>query len=104
MSEMILMNGGTAALTAETVKTLVDLKKAAKVIKEREDVLQAALLAEMKAKGIVKVDTLELLINYIEPTMRESLDGKALRADLPDVYDQYAKLTPVKESIRVKLK
>ena len=37
-------------------------------------------------------------------TDRETLDSKAMRKDFPRLYDQYVKMTPVKSSIRVKIK
>lgn len=104
MSDLILMNAGCAMLSVETVQTIIDLKKAAKVIKEREEKLEAAILAEMKANEVIKIDTPELLINYVEATMRESFDSKAFRKDQPDLYDRYVKLSPVKECLRVKVK
>ena len=58
----------------------------------------------MESKGIIKLDTDELTISYVAPTDRETLDTKALREELPDIYDTYAKISPVKSSIRIKLK
>lgn len=58
----------------------------------------------MESKGIIKLDTDELTISYVAPTDRETLDTKALREELPDIYDTYVKISPVKSSIRIKLK
>lgn len=91
-------------LRPEIAAQLSGFLREMKTLKEQEKRLNEALLAEMEAKGIIKVETDEILINYIAPTERESLDSKTLRAELPDVYDAYVKMTPVKASVRIKLK
>ena len=58
----------------------------------------------MEEKGIIKIETDDLIINYIAPTDRETLDSKSLRQDHPQLYDAYIKMTPVKSSIRIKVK
>lgn len=75
-----------------------------KELTEKQDKLKAAIMAEMEARGIVKIDTPEVLINYIAPTERETLDTKALKAECPDIWDAYAKISPVKATLKVKLK
>lgn len=58
----------------------------------------------METKGIIKLNTDVLSITYVAPTDRESLDSKKLREDLPNVYDAYINIKPVKSSIRIRLK
>lgn len=104
MMDLITMEQGVALLDAETARKIAALEQIAKDLKEKQDALKAAILAEMKAKGIIKIDTGELLINFIAGGMRETLDSKALKAERPDVYDEFCKLTPTKDSIRVKVR
>jgi predicted phage-related endonuclease len=102
--ELIKLYGEAAILDGTTAKHIAEFEKMAKEIKAKEDELKKEILKEMESKGIIKLDTDELTISYVAPTDRETLDTKALREELPDIYDTYVKISPVKSSIRIKLK
>ena len=102
--ELIKLYGEAAILDGTTAKHIAEFERMAKEIKAKEDALKKAILEEMESKGIIKLDTDELTISYVAPTDRETLDTKALREELPDIYDTYVKISPVKSSIRIKLK
>ena len=104
MNELIVFHKGTALLDAETAVQIAEFERQVKTLKDKEDALKAAILAEMENKGIVKLETPELAISYIQPTERETFDTKAFKKDEPDLYDSYVKMSPVKSSIRIKLK
>ena len=75
-----------------------------KEIKEAEDALKAAILEEMESKNILSIKTNDMTITYVAPSDRETFDSKKLREEKPDLYDEYVKISPVKSSIRIKLK
>ena len=102
--ELIKIEKETALLNPETAEKIVRFETAMKRLKEQEDELKQAILAEMEAKNIIKLETDELAINYIATTDRETFDSKTFRSEHADLYDEYVKLTPVKASIRVKVK
>lgn len=104
MSELIKIDNGAALLDPITIKDLAILETEAKRIKAKADELKAAILAEMESKNIIKIDNDILTISYIASTDRETLDSKKLRAELPDIYDEYIEIKPVKASIRIKVK
>ena len=104
MNELITIENGTPILNADTANKIAGFESAMKELKAKEDELKKAILAEMEQKNIVKIDGDKVAITYIAPTDRETLDSKSLRADLPEIYDTYVKMTPVKSSIRIKLK
>ncbi len=91
-------------LKEETSIALATFEKKIKELKEQEEELKQKILEEMEGKGILKVDTPELTITRKAPTTRESLDSKTLKAELPDIYDTYVKISPVKGSITIKVK
>lgn len=91
-------------LSREISLQIADFEKAVKEIEAREKELKRLILEEMELKGIVKIETEELIINYIAPTDRESFDSKGFRKDNPTLYDKYVSMTPVKSSIRIKVK
>lgn len=104
MDELIVRTESGAMLTADTEEKITTLLKAADKIKEEVDNLKAAIMSEMEKKNIIKIDTEVLTVTYVAPTDRETLDSKAIKAELPDIYDTYCKLSPVKASLRVKVK
>lgn len=102
--ELIKVYGEAAILDGTTAKHIAEFEKMAKDIKAKEDELKKAILAEMESKGIIKLETDELTISYVASTDRETFDSKKLRADNPDLYDEYIRMSTVKPSIRIKLK
>lgn len=101
MEELISLDG---SLLPEVAKNIAEFEKQVKALKEKEDALKKAILSEMETKGLIKVETEDLTITYVAETTRESLDTKALREELPAIYDTYAKISPVKASLRIKTK
>lgn len=104
MGELITMQNGVAVLTADTAQKIADFEKIVADIKAKEEALKKAILEEMEAKRVVKLETDNLVLTYVAPTTRETLDSKTLRAELPTIYDQYCKVSTVKASVRVKVK
>ena len=102
--ELIKVYGEAAILDGTTAKHIAKIEKMAKEIKAKEDELKKAILTEMESKGIIKLETDELTISYVAATDRETFDSKKLRADNPDLYDEYIKISTVKPSVRIKLK
>lgn len=102
--ELIKIENEIAILNGEVSKQIAEFERQVKEIKEREDELKASILNEMEANNIIKLETEDLTINYIAPSERETLDSKKLREEQPDLYDEYVKFSPVKASIRLKVK
>lgn len=102
--DLIKIENGTCLLDAGTAKKIAEFEKQIKEAEKKRDELKKAILEEMEAKEVIKLDTEDLTITYSAPTTRESLDTKTLREDLPTVYDTYTKISPVKASIRIKVK
>lgn len=105
MTDLINIKNGTSLLNADASNKIAEFERQIKLIKEAEDAIKEAIKAEMEAKGILKVEdeTNGMTITYIAPTHRETFDSKKFRAENPDMYDEYVKLSPVKSSIRIKL-
>lgn len=83
---------------------IAEFENKAKEIKEAEDELKAAILKEMEENNIIKLDTEDLTITYVAETYRESFDSKALKKEDEETYNKYTKISPVKSSIRIKVK
>lgn len=102
--ELIKLENDVALLDADVQQTIINMELAIKDLKEREEELKRTILNEMEEKHIIKVESDNLLINYIASTDRETFNTKVFREEQPEMYDDYVKLTPVKSSIRIKVK
>lgn len=102
--KLIIIENEIATLDVETSAKIAEFERQLKVIKEQEDELRQAILNEMEEKNIIKLETDDLVITYVAPTDRETLDSKSLKADMPEIYDEYVKISPVKSSIRIKVR
>ena len=102
MNELIKFENGQ--LTEKTIEYLANCEMAMKKAKEEYDKMKADLLEAMEKNRIVKIDTPKLLINYVAATEQERFDSKLLKETSPDLYDQFVKFTPVKASVRIKVK
>lgn len=87
-----------------TMDEIKEIEKLSKALKERQDKVRAELQKVMEDNNIIKFESDEIVVNYIAPTTRESFDSKQLKADNPDLYDLYVKLSPVKATIKIKVK
>lgn len=101
MNAITIKNGG---IPQTITNAIIALTEEIQNLTAELDDIKAKLLAEMEANNIAKIDTENLLISYIAPSSRESLDAKKLRDEMPEVYDAYAKIAQVKSSIRIKVK
>lgn len=104
MNELIKVEGSIALLDSEAIAKIVAFETAMKNIKQQEDELRAAILAEMEAKHVIKIESDELSITYKAAHDREQLNAKALRQDMPEIYDEYVRMTRVKPSILIKVR
>lgn len=102
MNEILIKDNNCIEEAIE--KKIVSIEKRMKKLKEQQDELKAALLHEMEARNIIKLETDKMVISYVAPTDRESFDSKKFREDNPDLYDEYVKISPVKSSVRIKVK
>lgn len=102
--ELIKIENDKALLNNETSKKIAEFERQMKFIKEKEDELKTSILKEMEDKNIIKVDTDDLIISYIASSDRESFDSKKFKEEHQDLYDEYVKMTPVKSSIRIKVR
>lgn len=104
MDKLIRVEEETAILNPDVSFALALFELQVKDIKAKQDELKQRILEEMESNGILKIETDDLVISYVAPTSRESFDSKAFRKDNPELYDEYITISPVKASVRMKLK
>ena len=94
--ELIKIKNNEINLNEETSKKLAEFELKIKEIKEQEDKIKQSILK--------KIETDDVMISYVAPTDRETFDSKLFREEYSALYDEYVKITPVKSSIRIKVK
>ena len=104
MDKLIKIENNTALLNPEVSRQLAEFERMAEEIKAKQKELKDKILLEMEERGIIKIETDELAINYVAAYSKETFDSKAFRKDNPDLYDEYVKIGTVSASVRMKLK
>ena len=101
MNDLIISKGD---LNLGFALALRDIIAEEKLIKDRKEHALNRLKEAMEQNGIIKIDNEFFTVSYIAESDREYFDAKALRADKPELYDEYVTMKPVKASVRVKVK
>lgn len=105
MNELIVKSeSGGIELSSSALDTLMKYEETLTALKTDYDELKKKLLQEMEKKNVIKVETGGIRINYIAETDRETFNSKAFRNEHPDLYDEYVTISPVKASVRIKVK
>ena len=104
MGNIINFENNTPLLVPEVAEKLAEFERMAKEVKAKQDELKQKILDEMEVNNILKIDTEQLTITYVAPTTRETFNAKTFRSEYPELYDEYVSISPVKASIRMKIK
>lgn len=72
------------------VKKLRQIEAQRKALEEQEKALKEEIKRDMESKGLEEMATKNFIIRWKE-IISNSLDSKALKAALPDVYGQFTK-------------
>lgn len=83
---------------------MIEFEKKTKVLKEQQKEYRELLYQKMEENDIKKIDTGDIVITRVLPTVRKSVDSTKLKKEQPDIYDQYLKESTIKGSIRIKEK
>lgn len=102
--EYLVNNGNNLVLKEDISEHIAYLETIAKQVKEAQEEIKNGILKEMEEKNIIKLETNELIITYVAETYRESFDSKTLKAEDEELYNKYVKISPVKSSVRIKVK
>jgi putative phage-type endonuclease len=81
---------------------MLDFEKKVEKLKAQQKEFRDQLYQKMEENDIKKIDTGDLIITRVLPTVRKSVDSTKLKKEMPDVYTLYLKESTVKGSIRIK--
>lgn len=105
MNELIVKSeSGGMELSSSALNILMKYEETLAALKADYDELKKKLLREMEKKNVIKIETGDMIINYIAETDRERFNSKAFKDNYPDLYDEYVTMSPVKASVRIKVK
>ena len=104
MDELIKLENGNYGLVKEVVDTIVRVENEMKKLKEYQDNYKTILLEKMEEYDVKEIDIPEMKITRKLPTTRETLDSKSLKKDMPEIYDEYVRISDVKGSVTIKVK
>lgn len=72
------------------IKKLQIIETRQKELEDQAEALKAEIKADMESKGLDEMKTKSFIIRWKE-VISNRLDGKALKAALPEIYSQYCK-------------
>lgn len=84
-------------------KTIVNFENQLKQLKQVKERLNAELLKGMQEHDIWKIILGDTTITRTKASERCSIDTKKLKEEMPDIAKMYEKITPIEESIRIKI-
>ena len=90
--------------TSLAMNLLTDLVLKQKTIEEQSKKLKEQLLAAMGKYGVKKIENEHVIITYVAPTTRTSMDTTKLKKERPDIVEAYSKVSNVASSVRVTVK
>ena len=80
----------TERMIENRVKKLKDLEAQMAALEEQAEAIKAELKADMEEKGLDELQTKSGLVRWKE-IISSRLDGKALKAALPEIYAQFCR-------------
>lgn len=103
-STALTISKSELAYLADVERRISDLKKQIDVYTKAYDDVKEDLKSRMKEQGVKSYEDDLLKITYTEPYTREGVDAAKLKADKPEIYAAYKKVTNVKDAVKVTLK
>ena len=82
----------TERMIENRIRKLQELEAQQKEIEAAADAIRAELKADLEEKGVEELATKNFIVRWKE-IVSTRLDGKALKAALPDVFAAYSKTT-----------
>lgn len=73
-------------------------------LREQEAELRDKIKEAMEKNAITKFENEVLRINYIAPQKRVGIDTTRLKAEHPEIAEEYSKVTNINSTIRIKIK
>jgi len=106
MNSLVVLENGEYDVALDVKNTIFSIENEIKNLTDLRDKYKKALIKEIEDRGITKCNIKNELftLTYKAPSTKETLDSKSLKADMPEIYNEYIKISEVSSSISVRLK
>lgn len=75
-----------------------------KEVEKQADLLKQRLIEAMRTQNIKSFENEAIKITYVAPTTRATIDSARLKKELPEIAEQYTKISNTSDSVRITLK
>ena len=93
-----------AETEAKIMEQTTALQTKLATLKKIDTEIRGNIKEAMEKYDVKKFENDNLAITYIAPTTRTGLDTGRLKEEQPTLYEEYKKVSPVKSSVRIKVK
>ena len=91
-------------LLSDMEEAIISIQNEAKYYEDKKKELLEGLEKQMEANGVKTFETDRMKITRVLPSQSETIDTKKLKADYPDIVQQYVKISTKKGFIKLTIK
>ncbi len=99
MNELVKVENNEIVIVGDIIDQFKNFKKLKDEMDLKEKEFKQSLKDAMELTGKTKFIANGLCASIKSGTVRTSLDSKRLKEELPDIYEEYSKTSPVASSI-----
>ncbi len=103
MNELVIYENGKLIIDLDYAKEYANVLKLQKALELKTKEVNQRVKDIMEENGIETLSANGLVYSYRKPATRTTLDSKKLKEDMPDIYEEYSKISPVASSVSVKV-
>lgn len=102
--ELVRVDGQQSDIQKQIMQATAKLQKDLETYRAMDIAVRDAIRLAMEATGTKKFENDFVSFTYVSPSERVSIDTTRLRTHHPDLAEEFKKVTPVKASVRIKVK
>jgi len=102
--DLVTTNKEIKLLETKISASITALQNQLASLKDKDYELRKKIKQVMSESEIKKFENEMVTITYIAPTTRTTIDTKLLKEELPKIYQEYSKVSDVKDSVRITIK
>lgn len=95
---------GELYIPKEVIDHIEYIEKIEKMAKKKKDEMRKLLKAAMEQYGVTKIDTDNVIVNYVAESEQIRVDSKLLKELYPKTYDNVTKVVSVSSTVKIKVK
>lgn len=88
----------------DVLRAITDITVQKKKLEEQEKLMKKKLQEAMEQHGIKSFENEHVKFLYVAPTTKTTIDSKKLKEELPEIAQQYSKVSSVSASVRITVK